>query len=223
MKRFLFVAGLAISLLAVQGQGRAQDEPEGEPTEDPTAEPAEGTEGGEGMEAGGEAGMEGEGEAGGDMAAAPAKPMRFGVAGIFALPLGDLADSAGIGIGVLGGVNYALSPKLALAGNLGLVYHLPKNDITLMEIPILAGVRFMVTPQIALGADTGLNLMRVSVDFMGESASETNTRIPLGIHGAFMMASGLSLGAGLWIPNLLLTEDGEDMQMELFAFVGYMF
>ena len=156
-------------------------------------------------------------------AAEAPKQLRFGVAGVLVIPISpeQHTDGTGIGIGVLGGVTYAMSEKLALAGNVGLVYHLAKNDVTLMEIPILAGVRFMVIPKLALGADTGINIERLSGDPLPES--QTETRIPLAIHAAYMLNMNLSVGAGLWIPNLLLTDDGEDTALELVAYVGYMF
>lgn len=219
------LASLLTTTLAA-GSAWAQDEPAG--GEEPAGDDAAG-EGGDdaGGEAGGEAagGMEEGG--GGEMAPAEApKKIRFGVAGVLALPIGDFADVAGIGIGVLVGATYGLSDKLALAGNVGLVYHLPKDfmgvDVTTMEIPILAGVRFMVIPKLALGADTGINIIRTSFDADGVDP-ETNTRIPLGLHAGYMLSDALAVGAGLFIPNLLLTEEGEDTQMELFGFVGYMF
>jgi hypothetical protein len=214
------LASLLTSTLAA-GAAWAQDEPAGGDSGDGTTEPAgDGTtEPAAGGEAGGEAG------GGGEMAPAAEAPkqLRFGVAGILAIPIGDYADGAGIGIGVSGGALYAMSPKLALAGNVGFVYHLAKNDSTVIEIPILAGVRFMVIPKLALGADTGVNIMRFSIDFAGETQSETRTRIPLGLHAGYMINDNLIAGGGLFVPNLLLTDEGEDTLMEIFAYVGYMF
>ena len=39
----------------------------------------------------------------------------------------------------------------------------------------------------------------------------------------YMLSEKLVLGAGLWIPNLLLTEEGEDMLLSIVAYVGYRF
>ena len=214
------LASLLTMGLAGYGTAFAQDEGGGE---EPAGDPAEPTEG-EGGEAGGEAGGEMEAGGGGEMTAEAPKPLRFGVSGALVIPLSPegYTDTAGIGIGVLGGALYALSPKLALAGNIGLIYHLPKNDITQMNIPILAGVRFFVIPKLALGADTGINIIRVSIDIEG-AESETNTRIPLALHAGYMISDNLVVGGGLWIPNLLLTEEGEDMALGLAAYVGYLF
>jgi len=216
------LASLLTTTLAA-GSAWAQDEPAGgeEPAGDPTADPA-------GGEAGGEETTPTEPETGGgEMAGEAPKPLRFGVAALIALPIGDLADAAGFGIGVLGGVLYALNPKMAIAGHVGLVYHLPKEIVTdvnstLMEIPIIAGIRYAVIPKLAIGADTGINIMRFSTDVDG-AETDTNTRIPLAIHAAYMLNANMSLGAGLWIPNLLLTEEGEDTQMEIVAYFGYLF
>lgn len=213
------LASLLTTTLAA-GAAWAQDEPaEGEdPAADPAAEPAEG-------EAGGEAGGEMEAGGGGEMSAEAPKPLRFGVAGVLEIPISpeQYTDGTGIGIGVLGGATYAMSAKLALAGNIGLVYHLSKNDVDVIEIPILAGVRFFVIPKLALGADTGINIIRVSFEILGESESETRTRIPLALHAGYMLSDALLVGGGLWLPNFLLRDDGEDMGIALAAYVGYMF
>jgi hypothetical protein len=163
------------------------------------------------------------------MAEAPPKQIRFGVAGALVIPLSpsEYKDFVGIGIGAFGGVSYMLSPKLALAGHLGLIYHLPKDvggvDVTLMEIPILAGVRFMVTPKIGLAADTGFNINKFSVS--EGTAPDSQNRIPLRLGADFMISGNLLAGAGLWIPNLLLRDSDveEDMGFELYGAVGYMF
>ena len=214
------LASLLTTTLAAGAAWAQDEEPAGgeEPAGDPTADPAGGEAGGEaggGMEAGG----------GGEMAAEAPKPLSFGVAGVLEIPIGDYADGAGIGIGVLGGVNYALNPKLAVTGNIGLVYHLAKEDTTLIEIPIIAGVRYMVIPRLAIGADTGINIMRFSFDAPEgvEIDAETRTRIPLAIHAGYGLSEKLVVGAGLWIPNLLLTEEGEDMLLSIVAYVGYRF
>jgi len=159
------------------------------------------------------------------MAGEAPKPLHFDVAGLVVIPLSPegYTDTAGIGIGAAGGGTYALSPKLALAGHVGFIYHLPKNDFTQIHIPILAGIRFWVIPKLALGADTGLNIIRVSFEIAGESDSDTNTRIPLALHAAYAITSQLVAGGGLWIPNLLLTEEGEDTALGLALYVGYMF
>ncbi|HEU5057608.1 MAG TPA: hypothetical protein VFU21_13835, partial [Kofleriaceae bacterium] len=175
-------------------------------------------EAGGGMEAGGDTG-------GGEMAAEAPKKIRFGVAAALVIPISpeQHTDTAGIGIGILGGATYGLSDKLALAGNVGLIYHLAKNDVTVIEIPIIAGVRFNVIPQLALGADTGINIIRASIEFMGESESDTNTRIPLALHAGYGVTPNIVVGAGLWLPNFLLREDGEDMGIDIAAYAGYLF
>lgn len=219
------LASLLTTTLAA-GTAWAQDEGGEEPAgEDPAG--AEG--GGEaeaGGEAGGEAGMEEGGDTGGgEMAAEAPKKIRFGVTVPVVIPISpeQHTEGVGFGVGVLGGVNYGLSDKLALAGNVGLIYHFAKNDITVMEIPIIAGVRFAVIPKLAIGADTGINIIRASIEFMGESESDSNTRIPLALHAGYMVTPNIVVGAGLWLPNFLLREDGEDMAIDLAAYAGYMF
>lgn len=217
------LASLLTTTLAA-GAAWAQDEPAG--GEEPAGDDAAGEGGDEaGGEAGGEAagGMEEGG--GGEMAPAEApKKIRFGVAGVLAIPISpsEFTDFTGIGIGALVGVLYGMNEKLALAGHAGLIYHLPKEDVTLMEIPILAGVRYMVIPKLALGVDTGINIMRTSIDVEG-AESQTNTRIPLAISAGYMIGGNLMVSGVLWIPNLLLRDEGEDMAMEIGGVVGYLF
>ena len=236
MRKLVFVTVMAFGLIGAQAAARAQDEePAADPAADPTAEPAgDGTEGGgetAGGEAGGEAGGGMEEGGGGDMAEAPAKQLRFGVAAVVGVPVAgeaapgiDWSDLVGIGIGAVGGAMYMLNPKLALNGRLGYIYHMPKDvggvDISFSEIPILVGASYMVTPMIGLGVDTGINMLKAS-----EGDTDTKTRIPLHVGGDFFLSQNMAAGAGLWISNLLLrdsdVEEGMLMQLEAhFAYIS---
>lgn len=218
MKRFVFSIGLLCGALGLHGGAFAQDEdPMADPVEDPAADPMADPMGEETP-----AEPATEEPAGGEMAAEPPKQVRFHALGALEIPIAPegYTDTAGIGIGVMGGATYGLSPQLGVAGQVGVLYHLPKNDITTLMIPILVGVRYMVTPEVVLGADTGLNIIRLSAEGL---ESQTNTRIPLALTGGYVLPSGLFFGGGVWIPNLLLTEEGEDIAFGLVAFAGKMF
>ena len=224
MKRIVFVSAMAVGLMGLQGQVRAQDEapaedPMGDPATDPTAEP---TEGGEGMEAGGEAeaggGMEAEG--GGDMEMAAGPKMKLGGNLALILPIGDWADFAGIGIGVQGRIGYMVSPKLMVLGQPMYVHHLEKDMLATRELGLLLGARFMVTPEIGVGADTGYMTFKACFD---GTCGDSEGRIPLNIGAEYSMASGLYAGANLFIANLLLKDSDADEKtlMGIMAHIGF--
>jgi hypothetical protein len=157
--------------------------------------------------------------------AAAAKKITIGADVAFVLPLGDWGDATSIGIGILARAEYAINPKLALVGMPGYIFHLSKSvdagagsvDMSTTEIPIFLGARYLVTPQIFATAMTGLNFCWAT---MGDSSSDTQTRIPLYIGGGYKMGK-IEFGAAFILPNLLLQDDGEKTQMGILAHVGY--
>src|SRR5215831_18396699 len=54
--------------------------------------------------------------------------MQLAADGAIAVPVGNLSDGAGVGIGALVRYEYVLMPQLNLTGRAGLVYHLPKSQ-----------------------------------------------------------------------------------------------
>ena len=182
----------------------------------------------EGME---EEGMEEEGEPE-EAAAEPAEAAPAGesaaagtisasVDGAFVLPLGDWADIAGVGMGVMVRAGYQIQDKLQATARLGYIYHLAKDvggvDIETSDVLILAGARYDLGPA-AVDVATGFSILSVSAG----GSDDSNNRIPLMI-GASVPVAPVEIGASLLIPNLLLTEDNEDMQMGIMATVGYKF
>jgi hypothetical protein len=52
------------------------------------------------------------------------------IAGTGQLPMGDMADVTGIGVGGLGGIEVGMYPGLALTARSGYIYHFAKSDNT---------------------------------------------------------------------------------------------
>ncbi len=199
------IASSSVALAQDEGfeeEGAAEEEPMGEPEEEAAAEPAAT-------------------EEGGDDGAMASGEYSISADGAFVLPLGDWADFSGPGIGVMARGNYQLQDKLQITGRLGYIYHLPKDqggvDLSTAELLILGGARYDLGPA-AVDVATGLNMWSVSV---GDN-SESKTRIALML-GASMPLDPVEIGVGLLIPNLLLTEDGEDTEMGIMATCGYKF
>jgi hypothetical protein len=62
------------------------------------------------------------------------------------VPIGELADTTGIGFGLSGTLGFPLSGKLVLTGRVGLAYHLAKDDISLLVAPLVGGLEYAFSP-----------------------------------------------------------------------------
>ncbi len=60
------------------------------------------------------------------------------------LPIGDLSNGVGFGLGGLLGYDYAFHPNAAFVARTGYIHHLPKDfvNVTIGVIPIWAGARY---------------------------------------------------------------------------------
>lgn len=207
------IAGLAVT--AMTGTALADDPPAGE-------------EGGGGDTSGG-----GDATGGGDAAAppagdpaAPAEPAAAGGKGAKtigidvggALPLGDFADAADFGIAALGRFEFGINDMLAVTARAGITYWLAKDPIdSYIFIPIYAGVKYKIgTSGLFAHAELGLTHMRVSVDIMGASASDSENKFGAVVGAGYQM-NKIQIRAGLWLPSL---EDAGDGQA-IMATVGY--
>lgn len=165
-------------------------------------------------------------------ATASAQSGKLAAGGEFGLvvPTGDWADVTGVGFGLFGRVDYAVAPKIAVTGVAGYAAHLATEldlgfatvDASTSELVFAGGARFYVVPTVELHALTGLNIWTFKAEAAGESDSESETRVPLILGGAFEAASGLTVGGDLFIPNLFGTEDEEDVQVGILFKVGYL-
>lgn len=70
------------------------------------------------------------------------------IAGTGQLPVGNMADVTGMGLGGLGGIEVGMYPGLALTARSGFIYHFDKSDnfltYTFRQIPVLGGGKFTI-------------------------------------------------------------------------------
>lgn len=87
--------------------------------------------------------------------AAPAGEKLIGADVGLALPFGNWGDAAGLGIVALPRFEYGAIPNLAITGRIGIIYHLSKNDVSVLEVPILVGAKYGFTDAIYGAAEIG--------------------------------------------------------------------
>jgi outer membrane protein with beta-barrel domain len=156
----------------------------------------------------------------------PPRQMQLAADGALAVPVGNLSNGAGVGIGALLRYEYLLQPQLALTGRAGLIYHIPKTvngaDSTFWTIPILAGAKYALNEQFYVAGELGLfsnhssaTVMTPFGNFSG-SASETDFGLTA---GAGYRRGDLDIRVALNILNL----DHAGDSMTIGANVGYSF
>jgi hypothetical protein len=100
----------------------------------------------------------------------------IGVAAVGALPVGDLADWAGMGFGGLAGIELGAYPGVAVTARSGYVQHLEKEDNTVSYIPIMGGAK-ITTGTVYLAGEIGA--VMIQQEYSGsnpfeDDVSETN-------------------------------------------------
>lgn len=126
-----------------------------------------------------------------------------GADAITMLPIGSFSDASGLGLGVLGHLNYDFRPRMYLTGRGGFVYHLETNDVgfTQIQLPVLVGVRYLVKPKIYLGGEAGL--IFVTRRFSADGADNLwTTKVGLTLSAGYLLSKDLDLRAGLWLPDV---------------------
>lgn len=163
--------------------------------------------------------------------AAPAPQSKVGGDLAFVLPLGDYADGVNAAFGLFGRFEFGLSSQLFATGRLGFLYHLvdsdPDGDFSLTMIPIYGGIRYNLEPTgggLFLLGELGLNIVRVSVSFLGTEISDTDTNVSLNL-GAGFQTGALNFKGTLFItPGVGSTSgDGGTTLVGLMAAVGFDF
>ena len=86
------------------------------------------------------------------------------VAGTGQLPVGNMSNVTGIGLGGLGGIEVGMYPGLALTARSGYIYHFAKSDNTFRQIPVLGGGKFTI-PNAPLYVAGELGAIFVRQDF----------------------------------------------------------
>jgi hypothetical protein len=149
---------------------------------------------------------------------------RFGAGVLIGLPVGDLGDLVDLSIGGLVDFDWALQPMLHLTGRAGFIYHLIDIEgFSLSTIPIWPGVKYYFMPAEAstrffVSGELGVNFNIASVEFGGESDSETDLDLGLNLGGGVELGA-ISLRA--FIAILDLGEAGDTMV--LMASASYYF
>jgi hypothetical protein len=155
---------------------------------------------------------------------APESAVALGVDKGVLVPIGDWGAFAGVGLGVLGRVEYLLSPRLALTLNPGLLFRLTffpafhggGVEKSTTEFLLAGGVKYMVTPELGLHALAGLNLRTVWAE-----GAETRARGAVIVGGRYKLSRAWSIGANLLVPNLLLRDGDEDIGKGIMFTVGH--
>ena len=160
--------------------------------------------------------------------------LRIGVDVLGVLPVGDLADIAGAGIGGLARVEVDLLGPLAITGRAGYVYHFDEEidvgginagqtvDSSFSEIPILVGAK-LIAPGGLYGA-LEVGLVRLSVDTDVPNPGDLDLRDesefnPAGTVGVGLRLGGLDLRGGIHVLDL----GNIDESLEFGVSVGFNF
>jgi len=157
--------------------------------------------------------------------AGPEKKMGVGVDVTGILPLGDYSDAASFGIGALARFEYAVNPQLSITGRAGYIYNLGTPDgFSLSLIPILAGATYHVgPPAVFVYGELGVTMIRSSVDVMGVSGSNSDTKFSFGA-GVGYQKEKIKARVGFYMPG---SEDngngGSTTLYGIMASVGYDF
>ncbi len=143
-----------------------------------------------------------------------------------AIPVGDLADVAGLGFGPTGTFNFPLNQALTVTGRAGLIYHLKKtfsnplgDDVNtgILALPLLGGVKYSIG-KVYVGGELGLFHVRATGDGEGTSTD-------LGLTAGVGYRIGkIDLRGGLQIYDLLGDSDADKNltdSMTLFLTAGY--
>lgn len=123
---------------------------------------------------------------------------------IVAIPIGDAADAAGVGLGASATLNVPVNPNLDVTGRLGLIYHLPKNDVQLTFVPIYGGVKYRLSPaasSLYAAAEMGLTWGHAEADTGLGSISDSDTELG-GTFGLGYATPSVDLRGGFFVPDL---------------------
>lgn len=149
---------------------------------------------------------------------------RIGASAVVGLPIGDWGNAVNFSLGVLGDLDYTLTPVLTLTGRAGFIYHLADGDgLTFYTIPIWVGGKYYLAPvessaRFFAAGELGLNFTHIEVEVGGFKGSDTETDLGLNLGG------GVDLGAisvRAWFAFLDLGHAGDSM--EIMASASYFF
>ena len=138
-----------------------------------------------------------------DLAQAPKETFtRIGADAAFVLPVGDYADIADFGAGVLARVEFDLTPELAIGARAGYIWH--ASDFDLGMVPIHATARYRLGPAGAapyLRGELGVTIAWASVDTGFGNVSDSDTNLSVAIGGGYE-AGLFDVGLALFLPDV---------------------
>lgn len=164
------------------------------------------------------------------LAAAPAAALAedpvgniIGADAVLSFPVGDYGDAVDASLGVLARLEFPLKPNLSITGRVGYIADIGEaSGFDLSYIPLYGGIKSTIsgggTSRLFLFGEVGATIVRASVEFMGQEASDSETKF--GLTGGLGYQSGkIQARAGLWFPSLGDADDG----FGIMANVGYDF
>ncbi len=160
--------------------------------------------------------------AGNEMMAGGKGSKIIGVDVVGILPLGDYSNGASFGLGALARFEYGVSDVLAVTARAGYIYNLgTPSGVGLAFIPVLVGATYKVGPPgLFVFGELGFTNIRVSVDVMGASGSDSQTKFSVGA-GAGYQTGKIKARLGFFLPG---SEDSGSSSTTLYgimASVGY--
>lgn len=130
------------------------------------------------------------------------------------IPMDDWADGAGLGLGGLVKVEFAVLDTIGVGFRAGYIHHLEKNDITWGEIPLIVSGKYK-TP-FGLFGELGLGMFVHRVDTSVGDDSKTKFGFTIGVGFELL---DFSIAANFWAPKA----DDLDKVFGLLFTVGYRF
>jgi hypothetical protein len=124
---------------------------------------------------------------------APARQFLIGADGTIALPLGNLSNVSGIGIGAMLTGEYLFQDQITFTGRIGYEFHLDSNSAHVNVLPVMVGARYYIAQpskhqgMFGLG-EVGFNDLMTSVNVPGfGSASNSSIYLGLGVGAGYQM------------------------------------
>ncbi len=142
------------------------------------------------------------------------------------LPVGNLADVAGLGLGALVRVDYRVIDTVSVGGRAGFIYNLSKDagsgSFGISEAPIFGAARYHFLGREVNGPYAALELGPVLIfsraTVLGASASDSTTKLGTSLGGGYQIGK-IDLRASLLVLDVGHLGD----TMSLMANVGYSF
>ena len=142
------------------------------------------------------------------------------------IPIDDWRDFTGVGLGLLPRVEYRVSSRFALTVNRGLVFRLSflpgfhggSAGASTTEILVMGGIRYKLTSSLAVHGEAGANVRTAWAD-----TRATDLRAALIVGTGYTFWRSWSVGANLFIPNLVFVPTEENVNAGIIVSLGHGF